>query len=98
VWITLIRDRVSIARGIDADGTAHDMNFPANVGDEVSGGVSLRALIELCLVENDRRMSGYDARLLRPTTVPGLARRLRRFLPGVPLPEPVANVTRAAAT
>ncbi len=88
VWTTLIRDRISIARGIDADGSAQDLNFPANVGDSVAGGVSIRALIDLCLVENDRRMAGYDARLLRPTTVPRLARLVRQFLPGVALPEP----------
>jgi hypothetical protein len=37
-------------------------------------------LIELCLAENDRRMGGYDARLLRPTTVPKLARFALRFI------------------
>jgi hypothetical protein len=63
------------------------MNFPANVGDSVGGGVSVRALIDLCLAENDRRMAGYDPRLLRPTTVPRIARLVRRFLPGVALPE-----------
>ena len=87
VWIGLIRDRIALARGIDADGAAQDMNFPANVGDSIGGGVSMRAMIELCLVENDRRMAGYDARLLRPATVPKLARLLLRFLPGEPLPE-----------
>ncbi len=86
VWIRLIRDRLSMARGIGADGEAQDMNFPANVGESVGGGVSLRALVDLCLVENRRRMAGYDARLLRPTTVPTLARLVRRFLPGAPLP------------
>ncbi len=86
VWAALIRDRIALARGIDADGHAQDMNFPANVGDSVGGGVSARALIDLCLVENDRRMAGYDARLLRPKTVPAIARLIRRFLPGVPLP------------
>ncbi len=91
VWIALIRDRISLARGIDRDGAAQDMNFPANVGDSVGGGVSMRALIELCLVENDRRMAGYDARLLRPTTVPRLARLALRFLPGVPLPRRTAT-------
>ena len=95
VWITLIRDRIAIARGIDSDGSAQDMNFPANVGDSVGGGVSARALIDLCLVENERRMAGYDTRLVRPTIVPTLARWARRFLPGVPLAEPGRE--RAAA-
>jgi hypothetical protein len=80
VWFSLIRDRISLARGIDTSGAAQDMNFPANVGDSVSGGVSARALIDLCLSENERRMGGYDARLLRPVTVPRLARIARRFI------------------
>ena len=96
VWVALIRDRVAIARGIDADGSAQDMNFPANVSGSVGGGVSVRALIDLCLIENDRRMAGYDARLLRPTTVPLLARLARRFLPGVALP--ADTVRRDVAT
>jgi hypothetical protein len=80
VWISLIRDRVSLARGFDKNGAAQDMNFPANVGDSVGGGVSAGALIDWCLAENDRRMGGYDARLLRPTLVPKLARIVRRFI------------------
>jgi len=80
VWASLIRDRISLARGFNAGGHAQDMNFPANVGDSVGGGVSARALIDLCLAENERRMGGYDVRLLRPTTVPRLARLARRFL------------------
>jgi len=34
----------------------------------------VRALLALCLRENDRRFAGYDPRLLRPETVPRLAR------------------------
>ena len=41
---------------------------------------SAGALIDWCLAENDRRMGGYDARLLRPTLVPKLARIVRRFI------------------
>ncbi|WP_250453194.1 ferritin-like domain-containing protein [Caballeronia sp. ATUFL_M2_KS44] len=80
VWLSLIRDRISLARGFDKSGAAQDANFPANVGDSVAGDVSVGALIDLCLVENDRRMRGYDARLLRPNTVPRLARLARRFV------------------
>lgn len=80
VWCSLIRDRISLARGFDKSGAAQDANFPANVGDSVAGDVSLRSLIELCLAENDRRMGGYDARLLRPVTVPKLARLALRFI------------------
>ncbi|MDR5783183.1 ferritin-like domain-containing protein [Caballeronia sp. LZ065] len=80
VWISLIRDRISLARGFDTSGAAQDANFPANVGDSVAGDVSVRALIETCLKENDRRMGGYDARLLRPVTVPKLARLALRFI------------------
>lgn len=96
VWVTLIKDRVSLARGMDSDGAAQDMNFPANVGDSVGGGVSMRALVDLCLIENDRRMAGYDPRLLRPTTVPRIARLMRRFMPGVPLPAAPAKSTKRA--
>ena len=85
MWFALVRDRLSLTRGMDTKGAAQDMNFPANVGDSVGGGVSMRALIELCLVENERRMAGYDPRLLRPGTVPWIARLVRRFLPGAPL-------------
>jgi hypothetical protein len=81
VWGFLIWERIGIARGIDADGTAQDANFAMTGGQAVGGDLSPRALIELCLTENERRMAGYDARLLRPTTVPWLARIARRVLP-----------------
>jgi len=80
IWWVLVWERLSIARGIDADGGARDSNFlPAN--REVLGdGLNPRELLELCLTENDRRMSGYDPRLLRPTFVPALARIALRFM------------------
>ena len=43
--------------------------------------LSLRALIDVCLAENDRRLSGYDPRLLRPMVMPCLLQFVRRFLP-----------------
>ncbi|HKT97724.1 MAG TPA: ferritin-like domain-containing protein [Paraburkholderia sp.] len=80
IWAKLVWDRVAIARGIDAEGVAHDSNFlPANravLGDSLKP----REMIELCLREDEARMRGYDSRLLRPTFVPTLARIALRFM------------------
>ncbi|CAG9244100.1 ferritin-like domain-containing protein [Paraburkholderia unamae] len=80
IWFMLVWERLAIARGIDANGVAHDSNFlPAN--REVLGdALKPHEMIELCLKENDERMSGYDPRLLRPTLVPALARFALRFI------------------
>ena len=42
--------------------------------------ISPRGFMDLCVAENDRRLAGYDSRLLRPRLVPGLVRGFRRFL------------------
>ncbi|HEY1149877.1 MAG TPA: ferritin-like domain-containing protein [Pseudoduganella sp.] len=80
VWAFLIWERIGIARGIDADGTANDANFTMTGSGAVAKPLSPKALIELCLSENERRMAGYDARLLRPNTVPRLARLAAKLL------------------
>jgi hypothetical protein len=80
IWAVLIWERVAIARGIDASGAARDSNFlPAN-SNVIGEGLDTPELIELCLAENERRMSGYDLRLLRPRLVPALARFALRFI------------------
>jgi hypothetical protein len=80
IWVKLVWDRVAIAKGIDADGVAHDSNFlPANSAT-IGQALSTRQLVELCLQENDQRMSGYDQRLLRPALVPALARLALRLM------------------
>ncbi|MFP3600955.1 ferritin-like domain-containing protein [Paraburkholderia sp. SIMBA_053] len=80
IWAVLIWERVAIARGIDANGVAHDSNFlPAN-SSVIGKGLETPELIELCLAENERRMSGYDVRLLRPRLVPTLARFALRLI------------------
>ncbi len=64
-------------------------DFTMQVPDEIGVDVSLRGLAETCLAENERRLSGYDERLLRPRTVPRLVRTALRFLPsgaGEPVP------------
>jgi hypothetical protein len=87
VWLFLVWERIGIARGVgDVDnregGTVpQDNNFTLTGGKAVgAGGFSPRALMEVCLAENDRRLSGYDQRLLRPKTVPWLARLVCRLM------------------
>ncbi|MBW8837040.1 MAG: ferritin-like domain-containing protein, partial [Burkholderia sp.] len=58
-----------------------DANFAMTGSGAVGIDLKPRELIDLCLAENDRRMAGYDRRLLRPDTVPALARFARRFVP-----------------
>ena len=43
--------------------------------------LSPRSFLELCLAENERRLSLYDPRLLRPRLVPAAARFALRFIP-----------------
>ena len=48
----------------------------------VFGDFTLRSFLELCLAENERRLSIYDSRLLRPALVPSVVKVLVRLLPG----------------
>ena len=80
VWVFLIWERIGIARGLDNAGEMQDANFAMNGTGAVGIELSPAELIDLCLAENDRRMAGYDQRLLRPRPVPGLARFARRFM------------------
>jgi hypothetical protein len=59
---------------------AHDSNFLPASSSVIGEAMNARDLFALCLAENDRRMSGYDARLLRPKLVPTLARFALRFM------------------
>jgi hypothetical protein len=85
VWLFLIWERIGIVRGVRNDsGSAnakHDNNFTLT-GSKAVGAVdlSVAGLIDVCLEENDRRLSGYDPRLLRPNFIPRLMRFVRRFM------------------
>ena len=88
VWAFLIWERIGLARGFggagDGEGgmASQDNNFTLTGSKSVSAAdLSVKALIDVCLAENDRRLSGYDRRLLRPTVMPCLLRFVRRFLP-----------------
>ncbi len=87
VWVFLAWERMGIARGMDGggrDGLAskpRDNNFTLTGSKAVSNqDVSIGEVLRTCLSENDRRFAGYDERLLRPTTVPVLARLALRLV------------------
>jgi hypothetical protein len=84
VWLFLVWERIGIARGFDSSGgeVPQDNNFTLT-GSKAVGAVDLSvgALLDVCLAENDRRLSGYDPRLLRPRVVPCLVRLARRIMP-----------------
>jgi hypothetical protein len=79
-WCFLGWERIGIARGIDT-AERQDNNFTVSGAQAVTdGGIGLRELMALCLAENDRRFDGYDARLVRPETVPRLVRFILRLV------------------
>jgi hypothetical protein len=83
VWAFLIGERIGLARsaGKTADGADQDNSFTLTGSKAVADiDLSPAALIDLCLAENQRRMAGYDPRLLRPQVMPRLLRFVRRFL------------------
>ncbi len=84
-WIILkqIASRVKTARTLGAgDPTAESSeNFTLTAHQDIAAPITLHGLLGTCLAENDRRMAHYDARLLRPRLVPGIARTLHRILP-----------------
>ncbi len=83
VWVFLVYERIGLARGAGAarDEAPQDNNFTLHGSKAVANiDLSAAALFDLCLAENERRMAGYEPRLLRPQVVPRLIRFLRRFL------------------
>jgi hypothetical protein len=78
VWLFLIWERIGIAR--DMGNGVQDNNFTVTGAKSVGSDIKVGELIDICLAENNRRMSFYDRRLLRPTFVPALARLARRFI------------------
>jgi hypothetical protein len=83
VWGFLIGERIGLARsaGKTLDGADQDNSFTLTGSKAVADiDLSPAALIDLCLAENERRMAGYDPRLLRPQVMPRLLRFARCFL------------------
>ena len=95
VWIYIVWERMVLARrlGPKGHGAGQDTNFTATTARSMSAAaINARDLIEICLKENDRRFAGYDARLVRPTTIPKMARFASRFMtPRSPRPPAAAE-------
>ena len=82
VWIFLVWERIGLARGVGASQAEapQDNNFTLTGSKAVADvDLSIGALIDICLEENERRLAGYDARLLRPKVMPCVVRLIRRF-------------------
>jgi hypothetical protein len=79
VWAFLIWERIGIARGIGG-AEPQDNNFTVTGSQSLGVEVSARELLDVCLSENERRLAGYDSRLLRPSFVPRLVRFARGLM------------------
>jgi len=78
VWLFLIYERMGIAS--DVSNGQQDNNFTMNGAEQLGADIDVGQLIAICVSENDRRLSPYDARLKRPRFVPFMARQALRFI------------------
>ena len=69
-----IAKRIGTAKSVDGD------NFTRKGGEAIGINLDPPRFLALCLSENDRRLSPYDPRLLRPRIMPMVARMAIRLL------------------
>ncbi len=74
VWAALAWERIQTARDVGGGD-----NFTASGHEAMGFDVNFTGLMAVCLEENERRMRGYDARLIRPAVMPLLARTVLWF-------------------
>jgi hypothetical protein len=75
VFVKLVRERLETAKDVGGGD-----NFTMTGHESMGIDVDVTELMDTCLAENDRRMAGYDARLLRPKIIPRFVRFARRFM------------------
>ncbi len=73
------------------NGRPQDNNFTVTGSRSVGVEIVPRELMALCLAENDRRLGGYDPRLLRPRAVPRLVRLARVLMARKPSAVPIGS-------
>jgi len=74
VWLFLILERIDMARGMGENSKAQQNNFTLKGSKELGVEVTFPELAAICLAENERRLTPYDPRLIRPRFVPGVMR------------------------
>jgi len=72
--IMQVWSRIQTARGMG------DGDFTLKGHEAILPDLSPRDFLQLCMQENERRLSPYDRRLLRPRLVPAIAKTVMRFL------------------
>jgi hypothetical protein len=82
VWCFLAWERLGLVA--DVNGQVQDNNFTVTGAKDIGADLGLIELMDICIAENDRRLDGYDARLLRPQFVPRMVRFFRSFFPRRP--------------
>lgn len=76
VFIDIFIERTKTAKSIHGESTQHNDNFTITPKNSINVDINLVDFLEICIKENDRRLSIYDMNLLRPKIVPYSAKVL----------------------
>ncbi|WP_297491386.1 ferritin family protein [Acidocella sp.] len=79
VYLFLGWERLGLVKDVDGLENA-DANFTMRGTESIVDQLDPARLIDICLEQDRQRMAGYDERLVRPTTIPRLARIARLFM------------------
>jgi hypothetical protein len=83
IFIHIIWGRIKSIRGIGNQDPGNNENFTMTTSAAVNINIKLTDFLNICLNENNRRLSGYDSRLLRPKLVPTTMKLVYRIAKGL---------------